>query len=203
MASIIAATSDAGHATLQERYRIAVDLGLAPGVRQGEALGLAEEDFDFRAEVVHIRRRLRWDGKGRPYFCLPKGRKIRDVPLPPNLARCVRLHFQPFPPVECTLPWRNPETPTTELEERQRKPITVRLVLSTSHALRINPGTWNERSWKPALVAAGVLRQVGEKAESYGSRVRLHPVYERSRRTCSTSCATPSRVCSWRPASPS
>ncbi|MEU8505292.1 tyrosine-type recombinase/integrase [Streptomyces brevispora] len=57
----------------------------------------------------------------------------------------------------------------------------MRLVLSTSHELRINPRTWNERSWKPALVAAGVLRQVGEKAESYGSRVRLYPVYERSR----------------------
>ncbi|MCC8482910.1 hypothetical protein LMJ41_34245 [Streptomyces globisporus] len=54
-------------------------------------------------------------------------------------------------------------------------------MLSTSHGLRINPGTWNERSWKSALVAAGVLRQVGEKAESCGSRVRLHPVYERSR----------------------
>ncbi|MFJ2223702.1 tyrosine-type recombinase/integrase [Streptomyces anulatus] len=174
-------TVDAVREGLQERYRIAVDLGLALGVRQGEALGLAEEDFDFRAEVVHIRRQLRWDGKGRPYFCLPKGRKTRDVPLPPNLARRVRLHFQLFPPVECTLPWRNPETPATELEERQRKPITVRLVLSTSHGLRINPGTWNERSWKPALVAAGVLRQIGEKAESYGSRVRLHPVYERSR----------------------
>ncbi|MEU8629727.1 hypothetical protein [Streptomyces sp. NPDC048669] len=34
-------------------------------------------------------------------------------------------------------------------------------MLSTSHGLRINPRTWNERSWKPALVAAGVLRQVG------------------------------------------
>ncbi|MFJ6463120.1 tyrosine-type recombinase/integrase [Streptomyces sp. NPDC091387] len=174
-------TVDAVRNGIQERYRIAVDLGLALGVRQGEVLGLAEEDFDFGADVVHIRRQLRWDGKGRPYFCLPKGRKTRDVPLPPNLARRVRLHFQLFPPVECTLPWRNPETPTTELEERQRKPITVRLALSTSHGLRINPRTWNERSWKPALVAAGVLRQVGEEAESYGSRIHLYPVYERSR----------------------
>ncbi|MFJ8980542.1 hypothetical protein [Streptomyces sp. NPDC102282] len=50
-----------------------------------------------------------------------------------------------------------------------------------SHGLRLNPGTWGEHSWKPALVAAGILRQVGNAAESYGSRVRLHPVHERSR----------------------
>jgi len=40
-------TVDAVRDGLQERYQIAVDLGLALGVRQGEALGLAEEDFDF------------------------------------------------------------------------------------------------------------------------------------------------------------
>ncbi|MFC8655268.1 hypothetical protein ACFUCT_08710 [Streptomyces parvus] len=52
-------TVDAVREGLQERYRIAVDLGLALGVRQGEALGLGEEDFDFGAEVIHIRRQLR------------------------------------------------------------------------------------------------------------------------------------------------
>lgn len=174
-------TADAVRACLQRRYQVSVDLGLGLGVRQGEAFGLAEEDFDFEAGVVHIRRQLRWDVRGRPYFCLPKGRKTRNVPLSPNLARRVRLHFQQFPPVSCTLPWRNPEPPTTDLERSQRKPITVRLVLSTSHGLRINSGTWNKRSWKPALVKAGILRQVGKRTESYGDRARSHPVYERSR----------------------
>ncbi|MEU8702463.1 hypothetical protein AB0C61_33350 [Streptomyces sp. NPDC048680] len=60
------------------------------------------------------------------------------------------------------------EKPTTELEERRRKPITVRLALSTSHGLRISPLTWNERSWKPTLVAAEVLRQVGESIRVQG-----------------------------------
>ncbi|WP_329174401.1 tyrosine-type recombinase/integrase [Streptomyces sp. NBC_01477] len=176
------ATADAVRAGLQERYQLAVDLGLGLGLRQGEAFGLGEEDVDFRAMVVRVRRQLRWDAKGRPYFCLPKGRKTREVPLSPNLARRARLHFRRFPPVACTLPWRNPEEPTTDLEERQRKPITVRLVLSSSHGLRINYRTWNERSWKPALASAGVLREVGWKVERHGARTRRHPVFERSRR---------------------
>ncbi|MDT3397274.1 site-specific integrase [Streptomyces sp. B1866] len=172
---------DAVRMGLQERYRFAVDIGLGLGLRQGEAFGLAEEDFDFKAGVVRVRRQLRWDAKGRPYFCLPKGGKTRVVPLSPVLAHRARAHMRRFPPVECTLPWRNPEPPTTRLEERQRKPITVRLVLSTSQGNRILYRTWNERSWKPALVSAGVIRVVGEKVQKYGGRVRAYPVFELSR----------------------
>lgn len=47
-------------------------------------------------------------------------------------------------------------------------PISVNLVLTSSQGNRILFRTWNEKSWKPALVAAGVLRAV--------------PVYELSRR---------------------
>ncbi|MFF6884663.1 tyrosine-type recombinase/integrase [Streptomyces sp. NPDC012421] len=175
------AIADAVRSQLQERYRFAVDLGLGLGLRQGEAFGLAEEDFDFEAGVVHVRRQLRWDAKGRPYFCLPKGGKTREVPLSPNLATRARAHFRRFPPVECTLPWRNPEAPTTALEEKQRKPVTVMLALTTSHGNRIYYRTWNERSWKPALAAAGVLKIVGEKEQRYGGRIRRYPVFELSR----------------------
>ncbi|MFI6764209.1 tyrosine-type recombinase/integrase [Streptomyces sp. NPDC050355] len=174
-------TVDAVRAGLQDRYHIAVDLGVGLGLRQGEAFGLGEENFDFDAGVVHIRRQLRWDSKGRPYFCLPKGGKTREAPLSPNLAKRVQDHFRRFPSVTCTLPWRNPESPTTELEARQRKPITVRLVLTTSQGNRINYAMWNKRSWRPALAAAGVLKVIGEKAETYGGRTRRHPVYELSR----------------------
>ncbi|MDT0464821.1 tyrosine-type recombinase/integrase [Streptomyces gibsoniae] len=168
---------DAVRAGLQERYRFAVDLGIGLGLRQGEAFGLAEEDFDFKAGVVHIRRQLRWDIKGRPYFSLPKGRKTREAPLPPNLAIRGREHFRRFPSTPCTLPWRNPEPPTTALEERQRKPITVNLVLTTSHGNRIYYRTWNDRSWKPALAAAGIIKPVGEKVRRDGGRIRRVPLY--------------------------
>ncbi|KIZ17643.1 integrase [Streptomyces natalensis ATCC 27448] len=174
-------TVDAVRAGLQERYHIAVDLGVGLGLRQGEAFGLSEEDFDFDAGLVHIRRQLRWDSKGRPYFCLPKGGKTRSVPLSPNLAKRVQDHLRRFPSVSFTLPWRDPEPPTTELEARQRKPITVRLVLSTSQGNRINYATWNKRSWQPALAAAGCLKKAGEKVGTHGGRTRRYPVYELSR----------------------
>ncbi|GAQ54824.1 tyrosine-type recombinase/integrase [Streptomyces acidiscabies] len=168
---------DAVRLHIQDRYKFAVDLGLGLGLRQGEAFGLAEEDFDFEAGVVHVRRQLRWDAKGRPYFCLPKGQKTRTVPLPPNLAVRAREHFRKFPSVSCTLPWRNPEPPTNAVEARQRKPITVQLVLTTSHGNRIYYRTWNDKSWKPALAAAGLIQAVGEKVERHGGRIRRTPIY--------------------------
>ncbi|MFF9781109.1 hypothetical protein YWIDRAFT_03139 [Streptomyces sp. SceaMP-e96] len=57
-------TVAAVRAGLQERYHIAVDLGVGLGLRQGEAFGLGEADFGFDAAVVHIRRQLRRDSKG-------------------------------------------------------------------------------------------------------------------------------------------
>ncbi|MFI6725714.1 hypothetical protein NRF20_08500 [Streptomyces sp. R-74717] len=72
-------TVSAVRAELPERERFAMDLGLGLGLRQGEAFGLAETEFDFDGETVHVRRQLRWDVKGRPCFCLPKGGKQREV----------------------------------------------------------------------------------------------------------------------------
>ncbi|MDT0341270.1 tyrosine-type recombinase/integrase [Streptomyces litchfieldiae] len=174
-------TVDSVRTRLQFRYRIAVDLGVGLGLRQGEVFGLEENDFDFAAGVVHVRRQLRWDSRGRPYFCLPKGGKTRTVPLPPVLGHRLREHLRRSPAVACTLPWRNPEPPTKRVEARQRKPITVHLVLTTSHGNRIYYRTWNDRSWRPALVAAGVLKVIGEKTQTHGGRVRRHPVFEVSR----------------------
>ncbi|GGN51678.1 hypothetical protein GCM10012285_42030 [Streptomyces kronopolitis] len=175
------AVVDAVRFHLQDRYKFAVDVGLGLGLRQGEAFGLAEGDFGFEAGVVHVRRQLRWDIKGRPYFCLPKGGKTRDVPLPPNLAARAREHFRRFPSTPCTLPWRNPAPPTNALEARQRKPITVQLVFTTSHGNRIYYRTWNDRSWKPALAAAGLITAVGEKVRRDGGRIRRTPVYAAQR----------------------
>ncbi|MCX4432056.1 tyrosine-type recombinase/integrase [Streptomyces mirabilis] len=111
---------------------------------------------------------------------MPKGGKTRDVPLSPNLAKRVQDHLRRFPSISCTLPWRNPEPPTTELEGRQRRPISVRLVLSSPHANRINYSMCSKRSWRPTLAAAGVVKKVGEKA-AHGGRSRRYPVYELSR----------------------
>jgi integrase len=166
---------------LQDRYKFAVDIGLGLGLRQGEAFGPAEEDFDFEAGVVRVRRQLRWDIKGRPYFCLPNGGKTREIPLSPILAARARDHFRRFPSTPCTLPWRNPEPSTNALEARQRKPIIVQLVFTTSHGIRIHYRTWNDRSWKPVLAAAGLITAVGEKVRRDGGRIRRTPVYAAQR----------------------
>ncbi|MFD8723133.1 hypothetical protein ACFV2H_35485 [Streptomyces sp. NPDC059629] len=44
------------------------------------------------------------------------------------------------------------------MEARQRKPISVRLVLITSQGNRINYWMWSRLSWRPALAKAGVPR---------------------------------------------
>ena len=175
------ATTSSVREGLQDRYRIAVDLGVGLGLRQGEAFALGLDDIDFDKGVVHIKRQLRWDYRARPYFCLPKSRKARQVPLPPNLAQRLRDHIDRFPPIACTLPWRNPEPPTTALEARQRKPITVPLLLTTGQGNRIFYRTWNDRSWKPALAGAGVIAIVGSKEVVGSSRTRTFPVFEASR----------------------
>lgn len=165
---------------LQPRYRILVDEGVALGLRQSEALALALEDLDFEKHVVHVRRQLLWDYRARPYFWLPKGQKVREVPMSPNFERRMKDHIAQFPPVECTLPWRNPEPPTTPLEVKQRKPITVNLLVTTSKDNRVYYVTFNNRSWKPALAAVGAIKVLGYTKQER-ERVRNYPVFENSR----------------------
>jgi integrase len=175
-------TADAVRFHVQPRYRLALDLALGAGLRQGEAFGLGADDIDLDAGFIHVRQQLRWDERARPYFSLPKGGKVRDIPIPPRLVARIRQALADFPPVECTLPWRNPEAATTELEAKQRKPVTVRLVLSTTQGNRIHYKTWNENTWKKALALAGVIKVVDVKEDKpRGGRQRTRPVYESSR----------------------
>lgn len=176
-------TADAVRMHLQPRYRLALDLALGAGLRQGETLGLGVDDIDLDAGVIHVRQQLRWDHRARPYFSLPKGGKMRDVPIPPRLVMRIKQALIDFPPVECTLPWRNPEAATSELEKKQRKPVTVRLVFSTTRGNRVHYKTWNENTWKKALAAAGVIKVVDTKLDKpRGGRQRTRPVYESSRK---------------------
>lgn len=174
---------------LQPRYRLALDLGVGAGLRQGEAFGLALEDLDFAANVIHVNRQLRWTAAGQPYFRLPKGDKTREVPVPPGVMARLRTHIETFPPLSCELPWRNPEAPETKQEEQQRRPIRVNLLLSTSQGKRIYYRTWNELSWKRALAKAGVIEVTGAKLDKErDGRRRSKPVYEESRKDMFHAC---------------
>ncbi|WP_406206479.1 site-specific integrase [Streptomyces sp. NBC_01017] len=59
-------------AGLPEQYRLAVDLGVGLGLRQGEVFGLSPEDLDAESGVVHVRRQVCMID-GHLFFALPKG----------------------------------------------------------------------------------------------------------------------------------
>jgi integrase len=147
-----------------ERYRACVDMGAGCGLRQGEILGLAVEEIDFDAGVVHqLKLSL-----NKAVFAPPKGGKLRDVPLPDPVAKALRAHMEKFPPVETTLPWlRTGGTPMTR------------------HLIFTGPGggfVWrnslNEDHWKPALARAGVIPRAKsrqhEAAREHGMHALRH-----------------------------
>ncbi|MEU2867776.1 tyrosine-type recombinase/integrase [Streptomyces olivoreticuli] len=134
-------------ASINRRHRLTVVLGTGCGLRQGEVFGLAEEDFDFERHVIHVRRQVQMINN-RIFFKLPKGEKTRIVPMPPSVEAEARDHIAEFPPVAVELPWGKSTSEETQ---------THRLVLTTVNGRVNNFNTWNIRTWKPALVAAGVI----------------------------------------------
>lgn len=159
-------------AELKPRFRILVDIGAGLGLRQGEALGLAVEDFDEAAEVVHVHRQIKVV-HGKMVFGLPKGGKVRDVPLPSHLLKRVKAHLAEFPAQKVTLPWGNPDEPTTDKEAEERAARTHALLV-TSAAAKPGPirrDAWNSWHWKPALAAAGVIPPLPEFKDRGRSRV--------------------------------
>ncbi|RAY13611.1 hypothetical protein DPM19_18200 [Actinomadura craniellae] len=156
-------------------YRAIPIVSAGCGVRQGEAFGLAVDDFDFDAGKVHIGRQLIRVGK-RIVFKLPKGGKTRDVPLSPGVAATARAHIDAYPPVRCSLPWMGedgevddehtamllfvwrggeflPNHQPAEGEPRRRG----RGAKMRSEGQNLQTSSFNEKVWKPAIAAAGII----------------------------------------------
>jgi integrase len=143
---------------MPERYRAMVDLGAGCGMRQGEILGIAVDAIDFESDTLHVVQQLKLS-RSKPVFALPKGGKTRDVPLPGPVADALRAHMKQFPPVEITLPWKTPDGPK----------VTRRLVFMAPGGNHVWRTSLNEESWKPALVAAGVIPKPETKAAGYAA----------------------------------
>lgn len=156
-------------AAISDRYRLLVELGAGLGLRQGEAFGLCVDDFDFEKEVVHIRRQVKMV-RAKLCFALPKGRKVRDVPLPSSVARAVLRHLELFPPVSVRLPWDDPRPPETAVEAKHRRPRTFSLLVTGRERTAVNRNYFNSYVWKPALAEAGVIAPL-EESTTEGSRV--------------------------------
>ncbi|MFJ9346219.1 tyrosine-type recombinase/integrase [Streptomyces sp. NPDC101237] len=134
---------------LPERYHATVDLGGGCGLRQGEIFGLSADAIDFDSGWLHVVNQVQATKQGM-VFAPPKREKLRDVPLPDRVAQVLKLHMEAFPPVEVTLPWlRVGGTPVT------RRLLFTRL--DGTGAVRRTD--FNDRAWKPALAAAGVIPQ--------------------------------------------
>ncbi|MEU4409496.1 tyrosine-type recombinase/integrase [Streptosporangium sp. NPDC023963] len=128
------------------RYEVMVQAAATLGLRQGEAFGLAVEDIDLAAGVVHVRRQVKMLKDRQMLFAPPKGGKVRDVPLPESLALRLSDHQLAFPPVEITLPWRMLEGP----------PHSAELIFTTRLHSLINRTEFNRFVWKPTLIKAGI-----------------------------------------------
>jgi integrase len=129
------------HDAMPERYRVAVTLGAGLGLRQGEIFGLAVDDVDFLRGVVTVRRQVRMHADGRLEFALPKGRKVRTVPLAGSVRDELAAHLATRPAVRVALPGEAQPVP---------------LVLSTRERTALARTYFNRDVWKRALKEAGV-----------------------------------------------
>jgi len=150
---------DAVEAGVATRYKLAVDLGAGCGLRQGEVFGLGEDDIDLDGGWLYVRRQLK-RVRSRLVFGLPKNDRPRRVPLSTTVAVAIGAHLDRCKPVAVTLPWEDP---------MHGEPVTVRLVLTTPRGNAINRATFDARSWRPALTAAGM-----ESARANGMHALRH-----------------------------
>lgn len=145
---------------LPERYQVLLDLAVGAGLRQGECFGFSPDDVEDDDTIAVTRQVIRVGGK--LAFAPPKGNKTRVAPCPPELAHIIKTYAAALPPVEVTLPWVDPDRPSLEWERRPTR--TVRLLVTTPRTSGVSGGAMNrtyfdDRLWKPALAAAGVIPQ--------------------------------------------
>ncbi|GAA3906889.1 site-specific integrase [Streptomyces lacrimifluminis] len=133
-------------AGLPKRFHAGGKLAFGCGLRQGEVFGFAVEDIDFKGGWIHVNRQVRLVGT-KPVFALPKGNKIRSVPLSAQLVAALKAHMKEFPPVAVTLPWAKPDG----------EPKTFRLLFVDEKSRAYNRSVFNMGAWKLALAAAGVI----------------------------------------------
>jgi hypothetical protein len=116
-------------------------------MRQGEVFGLAVEDIDLVDGWLHVRRQVK-RVRSRLVYGLPKNDQDRWVPLPGSVAAVLRTHLDTYPPAAVTQPWEDPAAGDL---------VTVRLVLTSGRRGAINRSTFDSKSWRPALVRAGLV----------------------------------------------
>jgi integrase len=117
------------------------------GMREGELLGIALEDFDFIEKIVKVRRQIKNLG-GTYVYALPKNDRERIVPLADWTIQVIQNHIGKYPPRPCTLPW----------EKLTGKPRTCNILFRWhTDDQHVKARNYSETVWKPALVKAGLI----------------------------------------------
>lgn len=134
-------------AALLDPYSAMAYLGSGCGHRQGELFGIALDDIDFLARLVHVRRQVRIIN-GELVFSPPKGGKVRTVPLPDAIGLRLSAHIADHPPVAVTLPW-------VERGKPNAAPVTASILFPNPAGEAWNRNRFN-KVWRDALVEVGV-----------------------------------------------
>jgi integrase len=145
----VAAVLDALRPDLRLMGEVCVGLGL----RQGELLALAVEDFNFVAKTVTVRAQVKVLNGNRLVYADLKHRanrkkrqdRSRTVPLPDDVARMVREHIARSKAKPVTMPWAHPDG----------REVTRQLLFTTRERKAWNRNYLN-RHWHAALRVAGV-----------------------------------------------
>ena len=119
-------------AAMPARYRATAVVASGAGLRQGEVFGLRVTDVDFLGRRLDVRQQVKHiTGQG-VVFAPPKRGKTRSVPLSDTVAAAVSEHLRVHPAEGGDL------------------------VFTNTVGGPINRGSFNDRVWKPAVVAAGL-----------------------------------------------
>ncbi|MEV8312560.1 site-specific integrase [Streptomyces sp. NPDC059900] len=142
--------------TASPRYRALVKQAASTGLRQGELLGLEDEE---PGEAVTVKQQLLGPDKGVPYIGEPKTKQShRVVPQGPSVIAEITRHRDQFP------------AQVVRIEDRSnpRKPVwrNARLLYTNEHGGAIRRSVWT-RVW------ARNVKRANAYLEESGSKVRV------------------------------
>lgn len=156
-----------------EPYRAIPVCEAGLGLRQGCAFGLAEEDIDFDAGKVTIRRQVVHVG-GKDYFKLPKYGKERTVPMSSGMAAYLRAYIDKYPPKPHTLPWMKEDGKVAAESHTCRLLFRWESRDPRTNGKHIVTGNYDRGVWYPALSRAGVGPGPAAKGRRYTSPGRAN-----------------------------
>lgn len=144
-------------AAASPRYRAAVLLAAATGLRQGEVFGIEVEHIDFLRRTVRVAQQLVGPDKGVPYLGEPKTHEsYRTVPLAKSAVDALAAHLTAFP------------AKAVRIEDRTdpREPVwrTARLVFVSDPGDAIRRGSW-------AKVWARMVKRANAALDEAGTRI--------------------------------